>query len=386
MSREVAIIGIGLSEWGELWQKSYRDIFTSAALNAIDDAGVDHIDAMYLGTMSGGLFNAQEHITSMMTDYLGVNPIPATRVESACSSGSLALKTAYMDVALGLHDIVLVGGVEKMTDVDGDQATYALASAADQEYEVYQGITFPGLYAMIARIHMEKYGTTRRQLAEVAVKNHYHGSMNPNAQYPQQVTAEAVENSVMIADPLRILDCSPITDGAAAVIICPLEMAKKFTKNAAVKIKGFGHATDTIALHNRKDMSWLQATEIAAKQAYKMAGIGPESIQLAEVHDCFTIAEICVLEALGFAEKGKGGWMTESGATRIGGKLPVNTSGGLKSKGHPVGATGVAQIVELTSQMRGTAGKRQVQNAHIGLAQNMGGSGGSTLVHILEGI
>ena len=210
--------------------------------------------------------------------------------------------------------------------------------------------------------------------------------MNSNAQYPQQVTVEAVESSVMIADPLRILDCSPINDGAAALIICPLEMAKKFNNQATVKIKGFGHATDTIALHNRKDMSWLQATEIAAKQAYKMADVGPESIHLAEVHDCFTIAEICVLEALGFAEKGKGGAFTESGMTRLGGKIPINTSGGLKSKGHPVGATGVAQIVELTSQLRGAAGKRQVQNARIGLAQNMGGSGGSTLVHILEGI
>ena len=385
MSREVAIIGIGLSEWGELWQKSYRDIFTAAALNAIDDAGVDHIDALYLGSMSGGLFNGQEHIASLMTDYLGVNPIPATRVESACASGSLALKTAYMDVALGLHDIVLVGGVEKMTDVDGDQATYALASAADQEYEVYQGITFPGLYAMIARLHMEKYRTTRRQLSEVAVKNHYHGSMNPNAQYPQQITAEAVENSVMIADPLRILDCSPITDGAAALIICPLSLANKFKKHTTVKIKGFGHATDTIALHNRKDMSWLYATEEAARQAYKMADTGPPSIQVAEVHDCFTMAEICVLEALGLADKGEGGQMTEAGKTRIDGKLPINTSGGLKSKGHPVGATGVAQIVELTLQLRGEAGNRQAQNVHIALAQNMGGSGGSTLVHILEG-
>ncbi len=384
MSREVAIVGIGLSECGELWQKSYRDIFVEAALNAIDDAGVDHIDSMYIGTMSGGLFNAQEHVTAMMSDYLGVNPIPATRVESACASGSLALKTAYMDVALGLNDIVLVGGVEKMTDVGSDQATYALASAADREYEVYQGITFPGLYAMIARLHMEKYGTTRKQLAEVAVKNHFHGSLNPHAQFPQQITVDAVLNSVMVADPLRILDCSPITDGAAALIICPLELAKKMTNNVPIKINGFGHATDTIALHSRKNMCKLSATEKAAQQAYKMAGITPQDIDLAEVHDCFTIAEICVIEALGFVEEGQGGKATESGMTRLGGKLPVNTSGGLKSKGHPVGATGVAQIVEITNQLRGNIGKRQVDNARVGLTQNMGGSGGSTLVHILE--
>lgn len=386
MSRDVAIIGIGLSEWGELWQKSYRDLFVESALAAIDDAGVDHIEAMYLGTMTGGLFNGQEHISSLMADYLGVTPIPVTRVESACSSGSLALKTAFMDVALGLHEIVLAGGVEKMTDVSGDQATFALASAADQEFEVYQGITFPGLYAMMARAHMQKYGTTRKQLAEVAVKNHFHGSMNPNAQFPQRVSVETVENSVMIADPLRILDCSPITDGAAALIVCPLETAMKMSKNRPVKIIGLGHATDTIALHSRKDFTRLAATEIAAQEAFKMAGIKLQDINLAEVHDCFTIAEICVLEALGFAERGQGGKLTESGETRLGSKCPINTSGGLKSKGHPVGATGIAQIVEIVTQLRGDAGQRQVENAQIGLTQNMGGSGGSTLVHILEGI
>ncbi|MGD9900459.1 MAG: beta-ketoacyl synthase N-terminal-like domain-containing protein, partial [Calditrichaceae bacterium] len=254
MSREVAIIGIGYSKWGELWEQSLRDIFVEAALNAIDDAGVDKVDSMYIGNMSGGLFNGQEHIASLMADYLGVAPIPSTRVESACSSGSLAVKMGYMDVALGLSDVVLVGGVEKMTDVDTDEATYALASAADQDFEVYHGITFPGLYAMMARMHMEKYGTTREQLAQVAVKNHFHGSMNPMAQYPQKITVDAVVNSVMVADPLRILDCSPITDGAAALIICPADLARKISKKPPVKIIGLGHATDTIALHSRKDL------------------------------------------------------------------------------------------------------------------------------------
>ncbi len=307
MSREVAVIGAGLSNWGELWDLSLRDIFVDAALAAIKDAGVDRIDSLYVGNMTAGIFTGQEHLASLMADYLGVTPLPATRVESACASGGLAVKMGYMDVASGLSDIVLVGGVEKMTDVGTDEATYALSTAADQDYEVYQGITFPGLYAMMARAHMEKYGTTRQQLAEVAVKNHYHGSMNPLAQYPQLVTVKQVMESVMIADPLRILDCSPITDGAAAIILCPLDLARKISRKPLVKISGMGHATDTIALHSRENYTSLPATVSAAQKAYKMAGISPKDIDLAEVHDCFTIAEISVIEDLGFVPRGKGG-------------------------------------------------------------------------------
>jgi len=382
--RDVAIIGVGMNKWGELWEKSLRDIFTEAALLAIEDAGVDHIDSMYVGCMSSGLFVDQEHLSSLLSDYLGMGPIPATRVESACASGGLALKTGFIEVASGLNDIVLVGGVEKMTDVSVAGATFALSTAADQEYEVYQGITFPGLYALMARAHMQKYGTTRKQLAQVAVKNHYHGSMNPLSQYPQKITLEEVLDSVMVADPLRILDCSPITDGAAALILAPLDLAKKISKKPVVKIIGIGHATDTIALHSRNDLTEIKSTERAVKIAYDMSGKRPEEIDLAEVHDCFTIAEICVIEALGFVEKGKGGPETEHGLTTLGGKIPVNTSGGLKSKGHPVGATGVAQAIEITKQLRGEAGERQVKNAKIGLTQNMGGSGGSSIVHIME--
>lgn len=382
--RDVAVIGIGINKWGELWEKSFRNVFVESALSAIDDAGVDHVDAMYVGTMSSGLFVGQEHVASLLADYLGLAPIPTTRVESACASGGLAFRQALIAVASGMHDIVLASGVEKMTDVGGDDATYALATAADQEYEGFNGATFPALYAMIARKHMHLYGTTRKQLAHVAVKNHKHGMMNPEAQYRQEVTLDQVMNSTMVADPLRILDCSPITDGSAAVILAPLDLAKKICKKAIVKITGSGHATDTISLHQRKDITAFSATTKAAEVAYKMAGVGPKDIQIAEVHDCFTIAEICVVEALGFVEKGKGGTAAESGLTAIGGKLPVNTSGGLKSKGHPVGATGVAQIVEITKQLRGEAGKRQVSGVKRGLTQNMGGTGGSTLVHILE--
>jgi acetyl-CoA C-acetyltransferase len=382
--REVAVIGVGMNKWGELWEKSIRSVFVEAALMAIEDAGVDHIDSMYVGCMSSGLFVGQEHLGSMMADYLGQKPVPATRVESACASGGAAFRLGFMEVAGGMSDIVLVGGVEKMTDVGGGDATFALSTAADQEYECYQGVTFPGLYAMMANRHMHEYGTTREQLAEVAVKNHHNGSLNPRAQYPFKVTVEQVLNSVKVADPLRILDCSPITDGAAAAVLCSMDVARKLSKKPLVQVIGSGQATDTIALHSRKDIAWLEATARASETAYKMAGVGPKDLDVVEVHDCFTIAEICVIEALGLVEKGRGGTAAESGLTALDGKIPVNASGGLKSKGHPVGATGVAQVVELTEQLRGQAGDRQVKDAGLALAQNMGGTGGSTVVHILK--
>jgi len=372
-----------MNKWGELWGKSHRDIFVESALLALDDAGIDRIDSMYIGSMSSGLFVGQEHIASMMADYLGQAPIPSTRVESACASGGLALRQGFIDVASGMNDIVLVGGVEKMTDVGGNEATYALGTAADQEYEGYHGITFPGLYALMAIAHMDKYGTTREQLAMVSVKNHKNGSKNPLAQFPFEVCVEDVLNSVMVADPLRILDCSPITDGAAAVILCPADKAKELGK-PVIKIIGTGHATDSIALAQRKDLTWLESTHLAAKQAYAMADKSPADIDVLEVHDCFTIAEICATEAVGYFEKGKGGEAVEKGITALQGERPVNPSGGLKSKGHPVGATGVAQAIEIVKQLRGEAGERQVPDARTGMTQNMGGSGASTLVHIFE--
>ncbi len=383
--REVAVIGVGIQKWGELWNRSIRDLFVESASKAMTDAGVDHIDSMYIGCMSSGLFAAQEHLASVLADYLGVTPAAAARVETACASSSLAMRLGWMEVASGLSDIVLIGGVEKMTDVTGEEATFALASAADTEYEGYNGVTFPGLYAMMARAHMDRYGTTLEQLSQVAVKNHANGALNPDAQYPFKVTLEQVMNSTMVAEPLRLLHCSPITDGAAVVILCPADRAGEFLKDRPrVVVTGSGHATDTIALHSREDITWLKATEVAAKRAYDMAGVGPGDIDFAEVHDCFTIAEIIVTEALGFFERGQGGPAAERGDTAREGSRPVNTSGGLKSKGHPVGATGAAQIIEVTRQLWGEAGDRQLPNPRRGLAQNMGGSGGSTLVHILE--
>lgn len=379
--REVAVIGCGMTKFGELWALSLRDIFVEAALKAVDDAGVDHIDSMYVGSMTPGLFVGQEHIGALVADYLGAVPVPAVRVESACCSGGMALRLGFFEVASGHSDIVMVGGVEKMTD--GADVTYALATAADQEYEVYHGITFPGLYAMIARAHMHQYGTTRKQLAMVSVKNHRNGSLNPKAQFPGEITVDQVVNATMVADPLTVLDSSPVSDGAACVIIASVDVAKKLNK-PLVRVLGTGAATDALALHAREDVTALKAVKISAQAAYDMAKVTPRDISFAEVHDCFSIAEICIIEELGFVEKGKGGSFTEQGRTALEGPIPVNPSGGLKSKGHPVGATGVAQIVEVVEQLRGTAGKRQVKNAHIGLTQNMGGSGASSVVHIFQ--
>jgi acetyl-CoA C-acetyltransferase len=380
--RDVVVIGAGMTRFGELWNQSIRDIFAEASLKAIDDAGVDHIDSMYVGAMSSGLFVQQEHLGAVLADYIGINPVPATRVESACASGGAAFRQAYLEVASGASEIVLAGGVEKMTD--GADVTEVLATAADQEYESYHGITFPGLYALIANAHMHAYKTTREQLAHVAVKNHHNGAKNPNAQFRSEISVEQVLKSTMVADPLRLLDCSPVSDGGAAVIVASEEVAKRL-KKPLIRVKASAQASDTIALHSRRELTTLDAVVKAAEKAYKLAGKKPSDIQLAEVHDCFTIAEIVVSEDLGFFEKGKGGKAVEEGKTAIkGGSIPINTSGGLKSKGHPVGATGIAQIIELYEQLSGRAGERQVKGARVGMAQNMGGSGASCVIHILE--
>jgi acetyl-CoA C-acetyltransferase len=278
-----------------------------------------------------------------------------------------------------------VTGVEKMTDVDGADATHALGTAADQEWEGFHGITFPGLYAMLAQVHMQRFGTTSEQMAAVAVKNHANGLLNPHAQYHLKVSIEDVLASTMVADPLHLLDCSPVTDGAAALVLTTVERAKKLAGDKpVVKITGSGLATDTITLANREDLSELGAVRKAAARAYEMAGRKPADLHVVEVHDCFTIAEIMATEAIGLFDPGYGGSAVADGLTSLQGKIPVNTSGGLKSKGHPVGATGVAQAIEIVSQLRGEAGQRQVEGARIGLAQNMGGSGGSSIVHIME--
>ena len=385
--RDVAVIGVGITKFGELWDKSFRQLTAEAGSNAILDANIEgkDINAMYIGVMSSGRFVGQEHVGALVADASGFSllHVPATRVEGACASGGLAVRQGYLSVASGINDVVVVGGIEKMNDVGGAAATETLATASDQEWEAFFGATFPGLYALIATRHMHEYGTTKENLAQVAVKNHANGALNPNAQYQRPIKLEQAMNATTVAYPLGLLDCSPVSDGAAAIVLCAAEKAKEYT-DKPVKIIGSGQASDTLALHARRDICTLDATVHAAKMAYKQANITANEINFAEVHDCFTIAEILAIEDLGFVKKGEGGKAIDNKITTLDGSLPVNPSGGLKAKGHPVGATGVAQIVELTLQLRNKAEKRQVKEAQIGLAHNIGGSGATCTVHILE--
>ncbi len=382
--RDVAVVSAGMTRFGELWDASFRDLFVEAARGALDgvDTKVDtKVDAIYVGNMSGGQFVGQEHVAALMADHLGMAGVPAVRVESACASGGVALRMGFMDVASGMSDVVLVAGIEKMTD--GADVTNVLATASDQETEVYHGVTFPGLFAMIARAHMHTRGTTEEDLHWVSVKSHGHGALNPRAQYRKAITVDDVATSSMVAEPLRLLHCSPVSDGAAAVLLVPADRAKQFT-DRPVRIRGTGLATAPMALADRDDIASLDAVRLSADRAYDMAGIEPRDISLAEVHDCFAIAEICCLEAMRLTDGCEPAEAARTGYTALGGDRPVNTSGGLKSKGHPVGATGIAQTVEIFEQLRGEAGERQVEGATIGVTQNMGGSGASSVVHVFE--
>ncbi len=374
-----------MSKFGELWDYNLRDLVVQAGVRAIEDANLEgsEIEALYGGTMASGRLLGQEHISALIADAMGLNPIPATRVEGACASGGLAFRNAYLSIASGAHDVVVVGGVEKMTDASTAEAVTALGGAGDQEWELLQGATFPGLYALMARRHMHEYGTTEEMLASVAVKNHANAIHNPYAQFHSKITIDDVLRSKKVADPLKVLDCSPITDGAAAVVLMSLDKAKEHTDNY-VEVVASAQASDTLALHSRESLTGIRATRVAAEKAYKLAGVGPEKIDVAEVHDCFTIAEIMAIEDLGFFKKGEGGKASLEGETQIGGKVAVNTSGGLKAAGHPVGATGVKQVVEITWQLRGQAEGRQVDNPEYGLTHNVGGSGATAVVHILK--
>ncbi|MFX0162189.1 MAG: thiolase domain-containing protein [Candidatus Hodarchaeota archaeon] len=384
--RNVAVVGIGMTKFGELWDYSLRDIFTMAAIEAMDDAGCStkDIEAFYVGSMSAGRFVGQEHLGALLADYAGLKHVPATRVEGACASGGLALREAYLAIKAGEYDVVMVGGIEKMSDLPTtEEVTTTLGAAADQEWETFVGLTFPGAYALIAKVHMERYGTTREQLACVAVKNHKNGKNNPKAQFRREITIEQVLSSGVVADPLTLLDCSPISDGGAVAIVASEDVARKFT-DTPVWIMSSGQAGDTIALHDRKDLTSLTAAKFASERAYRAANIGPKDVAFAEVHDCFTIAEIVATEDLGFFPAGEGGKAAEEGLTEVDGQIPVNPSGGLKAKGHPVGATGVAQVVSVVEQLRGEADKRQVNAPEIGLTHNIGGSGGTCVVHIFS--
>jgi acetyl-CoA C-acetyltransferase len=380
----VSIVSAGLSKFGKNEGLYARELFAEAVKEAYDRCPKlepkRDIKAMFVGHM-GEAYEHQGHTGAATADWAGLLNIPATRTEAACASSGAALRSGVYAVLSGLADIVLVGGVEKMTHRSTAEVTEYLAMASDYPFEQWHGITFPGLYALMATAHMHEYGTTERQMAEVAVKNHYHGSLNPKAHMQKEITVETVLASRPVATPLKLYDCSLITDGASCLVLTKPELAKKFT-DQPVHIIGSGQASDTIGLYERQSLTSLLAAKHAAKTAYDMAQVTPEDVDVAEVHDCFTIAEIIAYEDLGFCPTGKGGKLAESGETHLNGRLPVNTSGGLKAKGHPVGATGTAQAYEMYLQLTGQAERRQVKNAKTGLTHNVGGSGATATVHI----
>ena len=417
LAREVAVVAVGMCKFGNYSKygppeqiKTSRDIWMEAYLDLVQhmDKTVniqEEAEALFLGNFSSDLFEQQGHLAPLMAEVIGLNPKPALRLEDACVSGGVAFRTAIISVASGMYDTVIAGGVEKMTDLTTAGVTDTLAAAADSVYEFPYGATFPGLYANIATAHMAKYGTTLKQLRLVAIKNHNNGKLNPRAQ--MQMTMEDMMNKNIqkgvgnwndiweyldddkvnpwVAYPLRLNDCSLVTDGAAMAIVTTRENAEKYT-DTPIWIIGTGQGSDTLALHDRPDRTHLRAAQTASKEAFQMAGLEPKDIQVAEVHDCFTIAEIVAMEDVGFFAPGEGAKAVEEGLTELNSQMPINTSGGLKSKGHPIGASGIGQIVEVFKQMRGEAeGKRQLKNIpEIGLTHNVGGSGGSCTIHIFK--
>ncbi len=382
--RPVAVVGIGKTAFGAFPDRDLRSLAVEAGQKALEDAHAQpsQIEAFYLGNFAGPSFVGQNHLAPYVAAGMGITGIPATRFEAACASSGAAFFHAVSAVAAGLYDVVLVTGVEKMTSQPTPKVTEILAGAGDLCGEVRAGATFPALFAMIARRHMYQYGTTREQMAAVAVKNHSNGAKNPLAHMRKVITMQQALAGKPIAEPLTVYDCSLISDGAAAVVIAPLERASEFT-DKPVRVLGISQASDNVALDEKEDITTLRAVKISSEKAYKMAGVQPSDIQFAEVHDCFTIAEILACEDLGFVKKGEGGPYALSGQTCLEGERPVNTSGGLKAKGHPVGATGVGQICDVAQQIRGDAGERQISRNKLGLAQNLGGSGATSVVTIL---
>jgi acetyl-CoA C-acetyltransferase len=380
----VSIVSAGLSKFGKRKGMYGREMFAQAVREAFErcpnlDPKRD-VEALFVGHM-GESFEHQGHTGPTMLDWAGLLPIPAVRMESACASSGAALRCGIFAVLSGMHDVVIVGGVEKMTHRTTLDVTEFLAMASDFPFEQWHGMTFPGLYALMATAHMHRYGTTEEQMAMVAVKNHRHGALNPKAHMQKEVTLEQVMSSRVIAWPLKLFDCSLVTDGASCLVLTKPELARKFM-DTPVHIIGSGQASDAIGLYEREEFTTLKAAKLAAREAYRMAKVESQSVDVAEVHDCFTIAEIIAYEDLGFCKPGEGGSLVEKGTTTIEGELPVNTSGGLKSKGHPVGATGTAQAYEIYLQLTSQAERRQVKGAEIGLTHNVGGSGASAAVHL----
>lgn len=383
--RPVAVIGIGKTAFGAFPDRDLRSLAVEAGKKCLNNAGAtpEKIDAFYLGNFAGPSFVGQNHLAPYISSALGLTGVPSTRFEAACASSGSAFFHAFTAVAAGVYDVALALGVEKMTSQPTPKVAEILAGAGDLATEVRAGATFPALFAMIARRHMHDYGTTREHLAAVAVKNHANGAKNPDAHLRKVVTLEQVLAGKPICEPLTVYDCSLISDGAAAVLLAPLERAAEFT-DKPVRILGIAQTSDHVALDEKADITIFRSVQTAATKAFRMAGVQPSEIEFAELHDCFTIAEILALEDLGFVSKGDGGPFSQAGHTALDGRLPVNTSGGLKSKGHPVGATGVAQICDIVQQIRCEAGERQVARHSLGLAQNLGGSGATSVVTILS--
>ena len=414
LGRPVSIVGAGMSQFGAFPGKDSRDLFVEAFQDMLDhlDQGMDvqDIECAYVGNYSSDLFEHQGHTAPIIADWLGMTPMPVTRIENACASSSSAMREGIMAIASGLYDIVLVGGMEKMTNLPTEGVTDVLATAADGLYEVPAGLTFPGIFGAIATAHMDRYETNLDHLLKVAIKNHENGALNPKAQFNVTIqsladrrVARAQQRGLpvpeykdemdflndpqanpWIAWPLRLYDCAPITDGAACVLLVASELAHNFT-DKPVHVIGTGQASGR-PLHDADELTSLSAAKIAASRAYEMAGVTPDDIQLAEVHDCFTIAEIVAAEDLGFFSPGEGPRAVDEGRTSLTGDKPINTSGGLKAKGHPVGASGIAQVGEIFHQLRGEAGPRQVANPNLelGLTHNVGGTGGTCVVSILQ--
>ncbi len=381
--RDVAIIGIGQTPVGEHWTTSIRALALESSLNALHDANIESVDAIYVGNMLSGEITGQEHLGALLADCLGMSGVEAFKVEAACASGSAALRVGTLAVASGMVDLALVAGVEKMTDTAGRETTAALAMAADAEYEVSQGVSFVSLNALLMRRYMYEYGWKHEDFANFVVNAHANGLNNPNAMFHMAITPEAYAKAGMIGDPVGLLDASPVCDGSAAVILAPAEYARTLSP-APIRIRGSAVGTAPVAVHDRKDPLALEAARISAKRAYEMAKVKPQDLDFFELHDAFTIMSALSLEAAGFAERGQGVRLAIEGEITRQGRIPVTTMGGLKARGHPVGATGMYQVVEAVLQLRGLAGANQIPNARLGMTQNIGGSGATIITHVLE--
>ncbi len=381
--RDVSIIAIGQIAVGEHWEKSIRHLAADAILAALKETNPARIDAMYIGNMMSGEATGQEHLGALIADFVGLRGVEAVKIEAACGSGAAAVRMGYMAVASGLSDFVIAGGVEKMTDAPGEVITAALAMAADADYETSQGLSFVSINALLMRRYMYEFGVRHEDFAGFTVNAHKNAMGNPHAMFPYPVTAAKFVEARMIADPINLLDSSPIGDGAAALILCPTELARQFT-DKPIRIMASAIATDSVALHDRHDPLTLNAAFLSAQRAYSLAGITAEDLDLFEAHDAFTIMAALELEACGFAARGQGVRLAQEGQIGLDGRIPISTMGGLKGRGHPVGATGVYQIVEVVQQLRGEAGANQIKDCHIGMAQNIGGSGATVITHIME--